>query len=64
MILKVRGIEVIHKNESKKRLKIEGQDGLPLDFEFWWIWKGSGRPVGMENRAKSEEKSNESGEGR
>ena len=41
----------------KNRSKIEAQDGLPLGIDFWWILVDFGRQVGVEKRAKSEQKS-------
>ena len=41
----------------KNQLKIEAQDGSPLGIDFWWILVGFGSQVGVENRAKSDQKS-------
>ena len=46
-----------HQKSIKNGTKIEVQDGLPLGIDFWWILVSSGRQVGVENRAKSEQKS-------
>ena len=53
MIFVVLGVEVGIKNRSK----IEAQDGSPLGIDFWWILVGFGSQVGVENRAKSDQKS-------
>ena len=37
-------------------MKIEAQDGKHLGIDFFGIWDGFGKQVGMENRAKIEEK--------
>ena len=49
----VLGVEVGIKNRSK----IEAQDEWPLGIDFWWILVGFGKQVGVENRAKSDQKS-------
>ena len=36
---------------------MEAQDGSPLGIDFWWILVGFGSQVGVENRAKSDQKS-------
>ena len=41
----------------KNQSKIEAQDGSPLGIDFWWILVGFGSQVGVENRAKSDQKS-------
>ena len=53
MIFVVLGVEVGIKNRSK----IEAQDEWPLGIDFWWILVGFGSQVGVENRAKSDQKS-------
>ena len=41
----------------KNQSKIEAQNGSPLGIDFWWILVGFGSQVGVENRAKSDQKS-------
>ena len=46
-----------HQNSIKNQSKIEAQDGSPLGIDFLWILVGFGSQVGVENRAKSDQKS-------
>ena len=46
-----------HQKSIKNQSKIEAQDGSPLGIDFWWILMGFGSQVGVENRAKSDQKS-------
>ena len=46
-----------HQKSIKNRSKIEAQDEWPLGIDFLWILVGFGNQVGVENRAKSDQKS-------
>ena len=46
-----------HQKSVKNQSKIEAQDEWPLGVDFWWILVGFGSQVGVENRAKSDQKS-------
>ena len=46
-----------HQQSIKNRTKLEAQDGLPLGIDFLYFLVGFGRQVGVENRAKSDQKS-------
>ena len=46
-----------HQQSIKNRSKTEAQDEWPLGIDFWWILVGFGRQVGVESRAKSDQKS-------
>ena len=50
------GSKLEHKKSIKNQSKIEAQDGSPLGIDFWWILVGFGSQVGVETRAKSDQK--------